>query len=70
MTIGELSKRTGIPSSTVRYWEQVRVLPKPMRVGDQRRYTAKSAIFPPGAARSRLARLGLSVNAKSVWSLG
>lgn len=40
MTIGELSKRTGVPSSTLRYWERVKVLPGAMRISGQRRYTA------------------------------
>jgi MerR family transcriptional regulator, redox-sensitive transcriptional activator SoxR len=42
MTIGELSLRTGITSSTLRYWEQVKVLPKPLRVGGQRRYSSEA----------------------------
>lgn len=42
MTIGELSRRTGIASSTLRYWEQLKVLPKPMRVSGQRRYSAEA----------------------------
>jgi MerR family transcriptional regulator, redox-sensitive transcriptional activator SoxR len=40
MTIGELSKRTGIPSSTLRYWERIKVLPGATRISGQRRYTA------------------------------
>lgn len=43
MTIGELSRRTGTASSTLRYWEQVQVLPKPMRVSGQRRYSLEAA---------------------------
>ena len=42
MTIGELSRRTGLASSTLRYWEQVKVLPKPLRVSGQRRYSSES----------------------------
>jgi len=42
MTIGELSNCTGMPSSTLRYWEQIGVLPKPMRVSGQRRYTSET----------------------------
>lgn len=42
MTIGELSKRTGIPSSTLRYWERVKVLPGATRINGQRRYTAET----------------------------
>jgi MerR family redox-sensitive transcriptional activator SoxR len=38
MTIGELSGASGVPASTLRYWERMRILPKPMRVSGQRRY--------------------------------
>lgn len=38
MTIGELETETGVPASTIRYWERIGVLPKPARVGGQRRY--------------------------------
>jgi len=38
MTIGELSKRTGLPSSTLRYWERVKILPGAVRSNGQRRY--------------------------------
>lgn len=38
MTIGELSTATGVRASTLRYWERMKVLPKPMRVHGQRRY--------------------------------
>ena len=38
MTIGELSDKSGVPASTLRYWERIDVLPKTMRVGGQRRY--------------------------------
>ncbi len=38
MTIGELSAQSGVPASTLRYWEQMKVLPKPVRVSGQRRY--------------------------------
>lgn len=42
MTIGELSKRTGIPSSTLRYWERLKILPAAIRVNGQRRYTSET----------------------------
>ncbi len=38
MTIGELSTASGVPASTLRYWERMRVLPKAMRFSGQRRY--------------------------------
>lgn len=31
-----------MPASTIRYWEQVEILPKPERTGGQRRYTEKA----------------------------
>jgi MerR family redox-sensitive transcriptional activator SoxR len=39
MTIGELSTRSNVPASTIRYWEQIGILPKPARTAGQRRYT-------------------------------
>jgi DNA-binding transcriptional MerR regulator len=38
VTIGELAKESGLPASTLRYWERVKILPKPSRVSGQRRY--------------------------------
>jgi MerR family redox-sensitive transcriptional activator SoxR len=38
MMIGDLEAETGVPSSTIRYWERVGVLPKPARVNGRRRY--------------------------------
>ncbi len=38
MTIGELAAVSGLPASTICYWEKIGVLPKPARVGGQRRY--------------------------------
>lgn len=40
--IGQLSRETGLPASTIRYWERIGVLPRPMRVSGQRRYQAES----------------------------
>lgn len=40
MTLGELAAETGMSASTIRYWERIGVLPKPMRVSGQRRYPA------------------------------
>jgi MerR family redox-sensitive transcriptional activator SoxR len=42
MTIGDLSKSTGLPSSTLRYWERVNVLPGAVRINGQRRYTTEA----------------------------
>jgi MerR family transcriptional regulator, redox-sensitive transcriptional activator SoxR len=41
VTIGELSESGGLPASILRYWERVGVLPKPSRVGGQRRYPSE-----------------------------
>ncbi len=38
MTIGELASKTGVPASTIRYWERIKILPAPARVSGQRRY--------------------------------
>jgi DNA-binding transcriptional MerR regulator len=38
LTIGELAHRTGAAASTLRYWEQLGLLPAPARVSGQRRY--------------------------------
>jgi MerR family redox-sensitive transcriptional activator SoxR len=38
MTIGELSARTGLPSSTIRYYEQQRLIPYAPRVSGRRAF--------------------------------
>lgn len=38
MTIGELSSKSGVPASTIRYWERIEVLPLSSRQSGQRRY--------------------------------
>jgi MerR family transcriptional regulator, redox-sensitive transcriptional activator SoxR len=42
MTIGVLAAESGLPASTIRYWERIGVLPKPPRVSGQRRYTVNA----------------------------
>jgi len=39
MTIGQLAEQTGVPASTIRYWERIGVLSRPARVSRQRRYS-------------------------------
>jgi MerR family redox-sensitive transcriptional activator SoxR len=39
LTIGEVSRRSGVKATTVRYYESLGVLPDPERVAGQRRYT-------------------------------
>ncbi|MBY0502721.1 MAG: MerR family transcriptional regulator [Bryobacteraceae bacterium] len=38
MTIGEFSAQSGVPASTIRYYERIGVLPEPARMSGQRRY--------------------------------
>lgn len=38
LTIGEVSHRTGVAQTTLRYYEKVGLLPAPDRVGGRRRY--------------------------------
>jgi MerR family redox-sensitive transcriptional activator SoxR len=38
MSISEVARRAGVPPSTLRYYEQVGILPRPPRTGGQRRY--------------------------------
>ena len=42
LTIGELASRTGVATSALRYWEQLGLLPAPVRVSGQRRYPSSS----------------------------
>jgi MerR family redox-sensitive transcriptional activator SoxR len=39
--IGEIARRAGIRSSTIRYYESVGLLPEPERVAGRRRYSAE-----------------------------
>jgi MerR family transcriptional regulator, redox-sensitive transcriptional activator SoxR len=38
LTIGELARRAGVATSSIRYYERIGLLPEPDRVGGQRRY--------------------------------
>jgi DNA-binding transcriptional MerR regulator len=38
LTIGELANHVGVATSTLRYWEDLGLLPPPARVSGQRRY--------------------------------
>ena len=40
MSIGQLARICGVAPSAIRYYEQAGLLPKPMRVSQQRRYGA------------------------------
>ncbi len=39
MTIGDLASRSGVPASTIRYWERKGILPAAARTSGQRRYS-------------------------------
>lgn len=38
LTIGEVARRSGVAATTLRYYEQIGLLPAPTRLGGQRRY--------------------------------
>jgi MerR family redox-sensitive transcriptional activator SoxR len=38
LTIGELAGHTGVATSALRYWEELGLLPIPVRISGQRRY--------------------------------
>jgi MerR family redox-sensitive transcriptional activator SoxR len=40
LTIGEVARRAGVATSSIRYYERIDLLPKPERVSGQRRYRA------------------------------
>ncbi|WP_395311850.1 MerR family transcriptional regulator [Mycobacterium sp. AMU20-3851] len=44
LTIGEVARRTGVAQTTLRYYEQIGLLPPPQRVGGQRRYPESAMI--------------------------
>jgi MerR family redox-sensitive transcriptional activator SoxR len=79
MTIGELAAESGTPASTIRYWERIGVLPKPVRVSGQRRYStdaverlavlrlAQACGFRLDEMRHLLHGFGLGVTPPSRW---
>ena len=36
MSVGELSRRSGVPASTIRYYEEEGLIPRPVRAGGRR----------------------------------
>ena len=40
LTIGEVARRAGVAATTLRYYEQIGLVPPPGRLGGQRRYDA------------------------------
>jgi DNA-binding transcriptional MerR regulator len=43
LTIGELARRAGVATSTLRYYEELGLLPAPARISGQRRYPESAA---------------------------
>jgi len=43
LTIGELARRAGVTASALRYYEELGLLPAPVRVAGQRRYPESAA---------------------------
>jgi DNA-binding transcriptional MerR regulator len=43
LTIGELARRTGVAASALRYYEELGLLPAPVRISGQRRYPESAA---------------------------
>jgi MerR family redox-sensitive transcriptional activator SoxR len=41
LTIGEVARRAGVATSSIRYYERIGLLPEPERLGGQRRYDAE-----------------------------
>jgi MerR family redox-sensitive transcriptional activator SoxR len=37
-SIGKIARKSGVPASTIRYYEEIELLPPPRRVSGQRRY--------------------------------
>lgn len=61
MNIGQLAKRTGVPAKTIRYYEEVGLLPQPQRAPNGYRvYAPRSADVLSFIKRSR--ELGFSVD--------
>jgi MerR family transcriptional regulator, redox-sensitive transcriptional activator SoxR len=42
LTIGEVARRAGVATSSIRYYERIGLLPEPERLGGQRRYETEA----------------------------
>ena len=62
MTIGKLASESGVPASTIRYWERIDVLPKPACISRQRRYSTDAVEYRPSTSRSSLIENALSTH--------
>jgi MerR family transcriptional regulator, redox-sensitive transcriptional activator SoxR len=81
MTIGEMARRAGLRPSAVRYYEKIGLLPKPERIGGQRRYqpgalnhlavidTAKRAGFRVEEIKQLFHGFGKGTPASRRWQL-
>jgi MerR family redox-sensitive transcriptional activator SoxR len=79
MTIGELARRSGLPASTIRYYEQVGILPAPRRASGRRTYDeeasdrlrvvtfAKEAGFSLREIRQLFSGFGSTTPARERW---
>lgn len=78
MRIGELAAASDLPTSTIRYWEPIGVLPEPTRVSGQRRYAtdavhflalrlARACGFRLNEMHHRLDRFDSGVSASDRW---
>ena len=64
LTIGEVAEATGVPTSTLRYYEKLGIIPPPQRSSGQRRY------YPEVLQLIAVIRLGKDVgfvHLNSVW---
>jgi MerR family transcriptional regulator, redox-sensitive transcriptional activator SoxR len=59
LTIGELARRAGRRASSIRYYEDIGLLPEPVRVSGQRRYPAATARTLAAIAAAQRAGLSL-----------
>src|SRR5689334_7320550 len=59
MTIGEVAKESGLPASTIRFYEKAGALPKPSRIGGRRQYAP--SILERLAVVDRAKACGLSL---------
>jgi DNA-binding transcriptional MerR regulator len=77
--IGEVAHRSGVPASTLRYYEGIGLLPSPRRVSGQRRYdpsvldrlvviaAARQASFTPAEVRALLDGMAAGPTAGEAW---
>ena len=62
LTIGEVARRAGVATSSIRYYERIGLLPKPERPRGQRRYEPRCSA---GSGSSASPRAQASSSARS-----